>query len=102
MNEQNPKSHTLWWEPLPLTYVMWLLVAWCGIFGWLGLHVQITTSDPAGNGIGTGIVQGFAVLGLIAVGLLAGLYLLVRWTPFRYVCIALLLLVSMFIPALVR
>ncbi len=81
---------TPWWQPVPLTWFMWLLATWCGIAGWIGLHTRITDSDPAGNGIGTGMVQGLAMLLLAATGIVAAVYLLIRWRPLRYVCIGLL------------
>jgi hypothetical protein len=41
------------WKPVPLTYVMAALSVWCIILGRIGLHRQVTSSDPAGNGMAT-------------------------------------------------
>ncbi|WP_230768848.1 hypothetical protein [Sphingomonas sp. Leaf4] len=79
-----------WWRPNGLTWAMWALVAWCGIAGAIGLNTRITDSDPAGNGMATGMIQGLAMLLLAATGIVVGLYLLIRWRPLRYVCVGLL------------
>jgi len=78
------------------------LSGWCVILGWIGLHQQVTGSDPAGNGMATGFVQGFAEAGLTLTSILAGLYLLCRWRPIRYLCVALLALLSLAMVLLAR
>ncbi|WP_076068286.1 hypothetical protein [Sphingomonas montana] len=77
-DEELKASGPPWWKPQPLTYVMWLLVAWCGLLGWLGLHIQITGSDAAGNGMATGLTNMVAGLALIITSVIAAAYLLVR------------------------
>jgi hypothetical protein len=81
---------------------MWMLVSWSSALGWIGLHTRITTSDPAGNGIGSGVVQGFAALGLITTFGLAAIYLMIRWKPVRFICIALLSILSVVMIIFVR
>jgi hypothetical protein len=102
MDDEQQIDRSPWWKPGPLTYAMWAVVAWCCVFGWLGLHAEITGNDAAGNGMATGLTNMAAGAGLIAVAFLAGAYLLIRWAPVRYACLALLLLISLAIPALVR
>ncbi|RYE96627.1 MAG: hypothetical protein EOO77_40625 [Oxalobacteraceae bacterium] len=87
---------------MPLTYAMAALSVCCFMLGRIGLHRQVTSSDPAGNGMATGFVQGFAEAGLEFTAILAGLYLLCRWRPIRYVCVAILALLSVVMVLLVR
>jgi hypothetical protein len=77
-----------------MTYAMWAMLAWCCIVGTVGMNVTIGGNDAAGNGLATGIARMVAASGTIAAGVLAGLYLLIRWTPFRYLCLTLMGLVS--------
>jgi hypothetical protein len=98
LDMKDPATTTVrspWWNLQPMTYVMGALAGWCAILGWIALHRQVTGSDPAGNGMATGFVQGFAEVGLYSTAILTGLYILVRWKPARYVCITLLLLLSL-------
>jgi len=81
---------------------MWALTGWCAIAGAIGLNTRITDSDPAGNGIGTGMVQGLALLLLTAAGIVAALYLLIRWRPLRYLCVGLLAMLAVAAMAFVR
>ncbi len=89
-----PPPPAPWWRPEPLTWGMWLLAAWCAIAGTIGLNTRITDSDPAGNGIGTGMVQGLALLLLAATGIVVALYLLIGWRPLRYGCVVLLAMLA--------
>jgi hypothetical protein len=91
-----------WWRPRPLTFAMLALAGWCVILGWIAMHRQVTGSDPAGNGMATGFVQGFGEAGVQLTGLLAALYLLIRWRPARYALVAALLLLSLAMIILVR
>lgn len=91
-----------WWKPAPLTYVMAALSVWCVILGRIGLHRQITSSDPAGNGMATAFFQGLAEFGLELTAFLAALYLFCRWLPVRYVCVAALALLSVAMTIFVR
>jgi hypothetical protein len=87
---------------VPLTYAMAALSVWCLILGRIGLHRQITSSDPAGNGMATAFFQGFAEFGLQLTVFLAGLYLLCRWLPIRYGCVAILALLGVAMAISVR
>lgn len=40
---------------MPLTYAMAALSVWCFMLGRIGLHRQVTSSDPAGNGMATAL-----------------------------------------------
>jgi predicted MFS family arabinose efflux permease len=91
-----------WWKPRPLTFAMLALAGWCVIVGWIAMHRQITGSDPAGNGMATGFVHGFVEAGVQLTGLLAGLYLLIRWRPGWYAFVAALFLLSLAMIILVR
>jgi hypothetical protein len=77
-----------------MTYVMWGMLAWCCVVGAVGMNITISGNDAAGNGMATGMVRGMAGAALVVAGTLAGFYLLIRWTPFRYLCLTLLGLVS--------
>ncbi len=92
----------VWWKPRPLTYAVFALTAWCTGLGWIGLHRQVTGNDPAGNGMATGFVHGFAEVGLQATAILTATYLLIRWKPVRYVCVALLTILGLGMILLVR
>jgi hypothetical protein len=89
-------------KPTPLTYVAWVLAGWCATLGWIGLHTHVTSNDAAGNGMATGFVHGFAEAGLQLTVVVLALYLLIRWKPARYACVALLLLLSCAMLILVR
>lgn len=80
-----------------MTYVMWAMLTWCCVVGIIGMNVTISGNDAAGNGMATGIARGVAGIALIAAGILSGLYLLIRWTPFRYLCLTLLGFISLLI-----
>lgn len=90
------------WRPAPLTCVMAVLALWCAVAGWIGVHRQVTSSDPAGNGMATAFVRGFAEAGLEATAILVGLYLLRRWKPVRYICVTLLAVLSLGMIIIVR
>ncbi len=90
------------WKPRPLTYAVFALATWCAVLGWIGLHRQVTGNDAAGNGMATGFVHGFAEVGLQATAILTAIYLLIRWKPVRYVCVALLTIVGLGMILLVR
>jgi hypothetical protein len=79
-----------WWKLSAMTYVVAVLFAWCVVLSWIGLHRQVTSSDPAGNGMATGFLHGFAEAGVELAAILTGLYLLCRWRPIRFVCVAML------------
>ncbi len=78
------------------------LSCWCVVLGWIGLHRQVTSSDLAGNGMATGFIHGYAEAGLQLTAFLAGLYLLSRWKPVRYICITMIALLSLAMILLVR
>lgn len=90
------------WRPALLTCVMGVLALWCAVAGWIGLHLHVTSSDPAGNGMATALVRGFAEAGLEATVILVGLYLLCRWKPVRYTCVTLLVFLSLGMIIIVR
>ncbi len=87
---------------MPLTYAMAALSVCCFMLGRIGLHRQVTSSDPAGNGMATAFVQGFAKFGLELTVFLAVLYLLCRWLPVRFGCVAILALLSVAMAISVR
>jgi hypothetical protein len=91
-----------WWKPRPLTFVMLGLTGWCVILGSIAMHRQVAGSDPAGNGMATGFVHGFGEAGIQLTGLLAGLYLLIRWRFARVAFVVALLLLSLTMIILVR
>lgn len=92
----------LWWKPYPLTFAMVALALCCVVFGQIASHRQITSSDPAGNGMATGFVQGFAEVGLQATAILVVLYLLIRWKAARIAFVGLLLILGFGMAILVR
>lgn len=89
-------------RPRPLTWAVYVLLVWCAALGWIGLHARITTSDPAGNGIGSGIIQGYAAIGLFAAVLLGAFYFITRWDVVRYVSALLLLALSVSMIVFIR
>jgi len=50
----------------------------------------------------TGFIHGYAEAGLQLTAFLAGLYLLCRWKPVRYICITMIALLSLAMILLVR
>jgi hypothetical protein len=102
MNVRDTENKLSCWKPAPLTYVMAALAGWCAVLRWLGFHRQVTSSDPAGNGMATGFVHGFAEVGLQATAILTALFVLIRWRPARIACVTSLLVLSLGMIILVR
>ena len=89
-------------RPRPFTWLVGAMLIWCGVLGWIGLHARITNSDPAGTGIGSGIVQGYAAIGLFAAFVLGAFYFTIRWDVVRYVSALLLLALSVSMIVFIR
>jgi hypothetical protein len=79
-----------WWSPAPLTYVVAGLFVCCLVSGVIGLNSHETGSDAAGNGMATALLRVYAAAGLISGVAVSGLYLIWRWRPARYACVAVL------------
>jgi hypothetical protein len=96
-------SEPRWWKPQPLTWAMWAAVLWNAIMLWLALNGTFhhdAGNDAAGSAMSRAFEELFVMAAASLIGVLALLFLALRWQGVRVALLGLLGIISLLTPLL--